>query len=230
MLLQAHDLVYRYAAGSAGAAALDGASLEVQAGEQVAIVGPSGSGKTTLLYCLAGIVVPTEGEVRLDGQGLSGRSDAERARVRLERFGFVFQFAELVAELTLRENVELPVRLLGHSARQCRQRAEALMGRLGIGELADRLPAQVSGGQAQRCAVARALVHGPAVVLADEPTGSLDRATGRTTLSELLGVCAEADAALIVVTHDEAIADQLDRRIHVADGRCFQNAPSGGAM
>jgi putative ABC transport system ATP-binding protein len=161
---------------------------------------------------------------------LSGRSDAERARVRLERFGFVFQFAELVAELTLRENVELPLRLLGHSGRQCRQRAEALMGRLGIGELADRLPAQVSGGQAQRCAVARALVHGPAVVLADEPTGSLDRATGRTTLSELLGVCAEADAALIVVTHDEAIAGQLDRRIHVADGRCLQNAPSGGAI
>jgi putative ABC transport system ATP-binding protein len=219
--LLASDVQYRYPGGAASdRSVLRGATVHVEAGESLAVVGASGSGKTTLLYCLAGILVPDAGRIVLDGHELSALPPAGRARVRLEKTGFVFQSAELVAELTLRENVELPLRLLGRSARESRGRAVEALDQLGISDVGDRHPGAVSGGQAQRCAVARALVHRPAIVLADEPTGSLDAEAARTTLTELVAVCAAAGAALLVVTHDDAVAAQLDRRLQVADGLC----------
>lgn len=200
--------------------ALAGADLTVEPGERVAIVGPSGSGKTTLLYCLAGILEPTRGQVVLHDQMLSDLSADERAAVRLECFGFVFQFAELVPELSLRENVELPLRLAGKQARTAGRRASELLELLGLMSVAHRRPGQVSGGQAQRCAVARALAPRPAVVFADEPTGALDAANGRVALSELVRLSQECETALVVVTHDAAVAEQLERRVDVCDGRC----------
>ena len=214
-MLSARELTYAYAA----IPVLQDVSLDIGAGERVALLGPSGSGKSTLLYCLAGIVVPSRGEVTLAGQTLSGLSSDERAKRRLGSFGFVFQFAELVPELTLRENVELPLRLLGVQRSQYRSRARELLDRLGIDDVADRPAREVSGGQAQRCAIARAVAHRPQVLFADEPTGALDTASATVALRELLDAAADVEATLVVVTHDAAVARQLDRTVTLLDGR-----------
>jgi putative ABC transport system ATP-binding protein len=220
-VLTAEDVTYEYGGdGASRVRALRGASLHVERGRSVALVGPSGAGKTTLLYCLAGIVVPSSGSVLLDGVRVDRLNTDERARLRLTRCGFVFQLAELVAELSLRENVELPLRLNGHRPRAARRRAEEVLERLGILDVAKRRPAQVSGGQAQRCAVARAVAHQPVMIFADEPTGSLDAASGAAALGELVRVSRECGAALVVVTHDRDVAFSMDRQVEVKDGRC----------
>ena len=198
--------------------ALHGASLELFAGERVALMGPSGSGKSSLLHCLAGVVAPQGGEVWFEGQRLDRLSEARRSALRLERMGMVFQFGNLVPELTLVENVLLPLRVLGARRRAARTAAMELLDRLGVAEVADHRTGAVSGGQAQRAAVARALVHRPAVVFADEPTGSLDSVTAEKVLDAMVSLTAESGAALLVVTHDNIVASHLDRHLVMRDG------------
>lgn len=198
--------------------ALIDCSLQVSPGDRVALMGPSGSGKSTLLYALAGILRPDAGEVWFDGARLDDQRDAARSRLRLQRMGVVFQFGDLVPELTLEENVMLPLTLTGVSRSQARLRAVAALGRLGIENIAGQRAGTVSGGQAQRAAVARAVVHEPVVVLADEPTGSLDTVSSEAVLDVLVDVADEVGAALVVVTHDNQVAAHLDRLVTLRDG------------
>jgi putative ABC transport system ATP-binding protein len=199
--------------------ALRGAELEVAPGEVVAVMGPSGSGKSTLLHCLAGILVPDSGEVHLDGTRLDRLSEAQRSAVRLARFGFVFQFGDLVPELTLGENVALPLRLAGTDRRTASEAAREALAALGVAEVADRRAAEASGGQVQRAAVARALEHSPAVVLADEPTGALDTLTGELVLEALVDAAVRRGCAVVLVTHEPRVAAYAHREVVVRDGR-----------
>ncbi|GGL18793.1 ABC transporter ATP-binding protein [Sphaerisporangium melleum] len=199
--------------------ALEGASLAVWAGEVVAIMGPSGSGKSTLLHCLAGIVVPDSGQVRYDGRELSGMPDAARSALRRTRFGFVFQFGQLVPELTCVENVALPLRLERVPRREAERRAAQWLDRLEVGDVAGKRPGEVSGGQGQRVAVARALVTTPQVVFADEPTGALDSLNGERVMRLLTAAARETGAAVVLVTHEPRVAGYSDREVVVRDGR-----------
>ena len=198
--------------------ALRGASLELTSGERVALMGPSGSGKSSLLHCLAGIIRPDSGEVTLEGTRVDTLSERVRSRLRLERMGVVFQFGDLVPELTLVENVMLPLQLLGRKKREARATAMHLLAALDIDGVADRRTGAVSGGQAQRAAVARALVHRPPIVLADEPTGSLDTVTAEVVLEAMVSLSTQIGAALLVVTHDNLVAAHLDRHVEMRDG------------
>lgn len=199
--------------------ALRGMDLQVAEGEQVAIMGPSGCGKSTLLHVLTGVLAADRGDVRVLGHEMAGLSPKQTARLRLERMGMVFQFGDLISELTLAENVGLPLRLLGVSPAVTQRRVMALLERLGIAEVGARRASEVSGGQAQRAAVARALVHEPALVLADEPTGALDTVSADTVMAALTQTAREAGAALLVVTHDNRVAAHLDALVTVRDGR-----------
>lgn len=193
-------------------------SMNIEAGASVALMGASGSGKSSLLHCLAGVIVPDEGQVFVDGLDVTLLPDRDRSRLRLERMGVVFQFGDLVPELTLIENVMLPMQLLGHRAKPARDRALEVLDQLGIIDLADSRTGAVSGGQAQRAAVARALVNRPAVVLADEPTGALDSVNGEAVLDALVDLCRGEGAALLVVTHDNVVASHLDTLVTMHDG------------
>jgi putative ABC transport system ATP-binding protein len=198
--------------------ALAGASIEVQAGEVVAIVGASGSGKSTLLHCLAGIVRPDAGRVLYRGADLTRMSDVERSRLRRSEFGFVFQFGHLVPELTCLENVALPLRLAGVRRRDADDRAREWLERVQVEQVAGSLPGEVSGGQAQRVAVARALIGGPSVVFADEPTGALDSLNGERVMQLLTAAARESGAAVLLVTHEARVAAYSDREVTVRDG------------
>ena len=198
--------------------ALSGASIEVQAGEVVAIVGASGSGKSTLLHCLAGIVRPDAGRVLYRGADLTRMSDVERSRLRRTEFGFVFQFGHLVPELTCLENVALPLRLSGVRRRDADARAREWLERVQVEQIAGSLPGEVSGGQAQRVAVARALVGGPTVVVADEPTGAHDSLNGERVMQLLTAAAREAGAAVLLVTHEARVAAYSVREVTVRDG------------
>jgi len=204
--------------------AVDAVDLAITPGSRTAIMGPSGSGKSTLVHALAGVVRPGSGEVWFEDERLDLLSEAERSRRRLARMGMVFQFGDLVPELTLVENVMLPLQVLGEKARAARERALEMLDALGVAELADRRTGAVSGGQVQRAAVARALVHRPAVVLADEPTGALDSLTAERVLDAMVAVTAAAGAALVVVTHDHVVASHLDDLVVVRDGRVAEGA------
>ncbi len=198
-------------------AALRGASLTIDSGESVALMGPSGSGKSTLLHCLAGILTPDSGDVHLAGRRLAGLSERERSRLRLRDLGLVFQRGDLVPELTLLENVALPLQLLGVRHRESLDRGREALASVGLTD-GDRRTGAVSGGEAQRTAVARALVHRPGLVLADEPTGALDTVTGERVLDLLLAACAERGASLLLVTHDHRVAAHTDRLLVIRDG------------
>lgn len=206
--------------------ALDAASLSIDAGELVAVVGRSGSGKSTLLHCLAGIVTPTSGSVRFGGQQIDEWPERRRSDWRLRNVGLVFQFGDLVPELSLAENVALPLLLAGVERREVRRRAAEMLERLEIADLARRRPAEVSGGQSQRAAIARALVHGPAVVLADEPTGALDSTTGLLVLEALLAAAREQNSAVVLVTHEARLSSCCDREIALRDGAVVQTVPT----
>lgn len=199
--------------------ALSDVDLTVRQGESIALMGPSGSGKSTLLHCLAGILLPDSGAVTTAGVNLAECSEATRCRHRLRRMGFVFQFGDLIPELTLLENVALPLELTGTGRREATADAYACLARLGVDQLAARRPGEVSGGQLQRASVARALVHGPDVVFADEPTGSLDSVSGEEVLDLLLDAAAEREAAVVLITHDHRVAAQADRLVVLRDGR-----------
>lgn len=197
--------------------ALRDVSVGIVAGETVAIMGRSGSGKSTLLHCLAGLLVPDTGEVWFGDHRLDNASDTERSARRLAQMGLVFQFGHLVPELSLIENVALPLLVTGTRRRDAVERARELLDRLDVAELADRHPAEVSGGQMQRAAIARALVHRPAVVFADEPTGALDSVTGQLALEALLNAARQDGSAVVVVTHEARLASYCDREIVMRD-------------
>ena len=203
---------------------LEGISLSVGNGESVAILGPSGSGKSTLLHCMSGVLVPDQGEVLFDGQDVSAMSDAERSRLRLEHFGFIFQDGQLLPELTATENVALPQIMRGVPRSQAHDEAIDMLTRLGLGAYVDRYPGQLSGGQGQRVAIARALAGPPSVVFADEPTAALDQATGHEVMQQIVAVCQKFGVALVVVTHDPKIADWCSRRVEIRDGLIHSEA------
>ncbi|MBD3853548.1 MAG: ABC transporter ATP-binding protein [Acidobacteria bacterium] len=196
---------------------LDGIDLEVQRGEFVAVLGPSGSGKSTLLALMAGLDRPSAGEIRLDGERIDHLSEDRLAILRRHTIGFVFQSFQLLENLTARENVMLPMELLGRS--EASTRAAELLAAVGLSERGHHYPSQLSGGEQQRVALARAFAPRPALLLADEPTGNLDGATGRVVLDLLVAMRAEEGATLVLVTHDPAVAALADRRIHLRDGR-----------
>lgn len=198
--------------------ALRGASLAVDPGEIVAIVGPSGSGKSTLMHCMAGIVRADAGTVQYAGRDLVRASDAERSRLRREQFGFVFQFGHLVPELTCLENVALPVRLNGVGRRRAERLAADWLERVQVEQVAALRPGEVSGGQAQRTAIARALITSPKVVFADEPTGALDSLSGEVVLQLFTAAARESGAAVLLVTHEPRVAAYADREVTVRDG------------
>ncbi|MFG3707026.1 ABC transporter ATP-binding protein [Micromonospora sp. NPDC047670] len=214
-LLVAEDLHRSYGPTRA----LAGASLRVHPGEVLAVMGSSGSGKSTLLHCLAGIVRPDSGRVLHAGRDLATLTDAERSALRREAFGFVFQFGQLVPELTCLENVALPLRLDRVARREAERRAAEWLDRLEVTEVAGKRPGEVSGGQGQRVAVARALVTRPRVVFADEPTGALDSLNGERVMRLLTGAARETGAAVVLVTHEARVAAYSDREVVVRDGR-----------
>lgn len=199
--------------------AVDEVSLNVANGEFVALVGPSGSGKTTMLAILAALLRPNEGSVMIDGAELSKMSEQKRARFRREKIGFTFQSNNLVPYLTARENVELMLRLNGKYDRVGRERATELLARLGLGERLNNLPRQLSGGQQQRVAIARALIHSPALVLADEPTASLDTERAHQVVKTFANLIHEQQRAGIMVTHDLRMTQYADRIIQMRDGK-----------
>jgi len=198
--------------------ALRGVSLELTRGEVLAVTGPSGSGKSTLLHCLSGILRPEAGEVRYNGQRLDDLAEAPRTRLRRREFGIVLQFGQLVPELTVEQNVALPLLLEGHDRSAARTAARAWLDRLDVGHLAIALPGELSGGEAQRAALARALVTGPQVVFADEPTGALDTVGGEALLDVLLSTTRERGASVVLVTHDNRVAAHADREVVLVDG------------
>jgi putative ABC transport system ATP-binding protein len=207
--------------------ALDGLSVEVRGGEVVAVLGPSGSGKSTLLLCLAGIVPLDQGEVVYRGRALAGLSDATLTRLRRDEFGFVFQFGQLVPELTAVDNVALPLRLAGLRRHDAETRARDWLGRLDVEDVADQRAGEMSGGQAQRVAVARALVTGPRVVFADEPTGSLDSLNGELVMNLMVNAAREQGTTVVLVTHESRVAAYADRELVVRDGKLAEPPARG---
>ena len=205
--------------------ALRGANISVKRGEVVAVMGPSGSGKSTLLHCLAGILVPESGEVYFDGQRLDAIREAERSRLRRDRFGFVFQFGQLVPELTAEENVALPLLLGGVHRDEALRAARSWFERLDLEGMERHRTGEMSGGQAQRVALARGLVAQPDVLFADEPTGSLDSLNGELVMGLLTQAAREQGSTVILVTHEPRVAAYADREVIVRDGRVTSMAP-----
>jgi putative ABC transport system ATP-binding protein len=198
--------------------ALRGVTLDVAEGEIVAVTGPSGCGKSTLLHCLAGILRPDAGQVIWRGERIDLWSEAARSRLRRTEFGVLFQFGQLVAELTAAENVALPLLLAGTGRREARTAALSWLDQLGVAEVADVRPGEMSGGQQQRCATARALVTEPRVLFADEPTGALDTLTGEQVLTHLVRLAREQHTSVVLVTHEPRIAAYADREVMLRDG------------
>ncbi len=213
-VLTARSLVKSYG----NSPALRGVSLSAARGDVLAITGPSGSGKSTLLLCLAGILRPDAGEVRFGGRRIDTEDEATRSRLRRREFGVLFQFGQVVPELTAQENVALPLLLSGVRRREAMTAARSWLDRFGVAELAAQRPPQMSGGQAQRVAVARAMVTEPEVLFADEPTGALDSLAGEQVLEQLTRVAREAGTTVLLVTHDAKVAAYADREIVIRDG------------
>ncbi|WP_328330487.1 ABC transporter ATP-binding protein [Kribbella sp. NBC_00382] len=212
--LELRDVEYTYRRN----VALRGVTLTVAPGEVVAITGASGGGKSTLLHCAAGILQPDSGTVTIAGQELSALTEEERSKYRRNHVGVVLQFGQLVPDLSLADNVALPLLLDGHDRQEARATAIEWLDKVGVADEAAATPAELSGGQTQRAAVARALITGPTLVLADEPTGSLDSRAGQELLDVLLKATRDRGAALVMVTHDNVIAAVADREIRLRDG------------
>jgi putative ABC transport system ATP-binding protein len=199
--------------------ALRGATVSITAGEVLAVMGPSGSGKSTLLHCLAGILTPDSGEIHVDGRRIDTLPEKDRSALRRDRFGFVFQFGQLVPELTAEENIALPLLLSGVRRQEALRRARDWFARLDLAGLEHRRSGELSGGQAQRVALARGLVGRPRVLFADEPTGSLDSLTGEQVMELLVASARDEGSTVVLVTHDARVAAYADREIVVRDGR-----------
>ena len=207
--------------------ALRGASVTVARGEILAVMGPSGSGKSTLLHCLAGIFTPDDGEISFDGRRLDTLCESDRTKLRRTAFGFVFQFGQLVPELTAADNVALPLLLNRVKRKSAYESAATWLDRLQLHGLGGRRTGELSGGQAQRVAIARALVMGPRVLFADEPTGSLDSLTGETVMDLMVGLARQEGTTVVIVTHEARVAACADREIVVRDGKVFDPRAAG---
>ena len=216
-VLSVRDLAKTFPSGGRTLTVLDGVSFDVHPGDTLAIVGPSGSGKTTLLGLAAGLDRPSRGSVTLAGTDLTPLGEDARAKLRAEHVGFVFQSFRLLPTLTALDNVAIPLELRGESG--AREASRQLLERVGLAERTDHYPSQLSGGEQQRVAVARAFAGRPTLLFADEPTGNLDEATGDEVLALMLDLVAESGAALFLVTHSAAVAGRLDRRAHLSAGR-----------
>jgi putative ABC transport system ATP-binding protein len=217
--LEVRDVVKTFKSDSGVINAVDGVSFEVKAGEFVALVGPSGSGKTTMLSILAALLSPTSGQVLIDGKDLAQMEEKQRVKLRREKIGFTFQSNNLIPYLTAQENVDFMLRLNGNSGKVGQLRSTELLARLGLGERLNNLPSQMSGGQQQRVAIARALIHNPTVVLADEPTASLDTERAFQVVKTFASLIHENQRAGIMVTHDLRMCQYVDRILQMQDGK-----------
>ena len=217
-VLQAENLKQRFREGQQAIDVLRGVSFQIERGECVAIVGRSGSGKTTLLHLLGGLEQPAEGSVHLLGQAFSHANEAQRSQLRNRHVGFVYQLHHLLPEFTARENVALPCIIGGLSVREAQQRADDLLARVGLADRGSHTPAELSGGERQRVALARALVTQPAVVLADEPTGNLDRDTAEQIHELILTLNRDLQTSFVIVTHEERLASLMNRRLRLEQG------------
>jgi len=210
-VLQAHGLSKTFHDGKLNVSVLNNIDLEIRHGEKIAIIGTSGSGKSTLLHLLGGLDLPTTGEVRIQGEQMSKLSDKARGVLRNKAVGMVYQFHHLLPEFTALENVALPRLIQGANVGEAIQQAEALLGKVGLAQRVEHKPSELSGGERQRAAIARALVNHPAVVLADEPTGNLDTQTANNVWQQMLKLNSELGTTLVVVTHDQQLARQMDK-------------------
>ena len=217
-ILEATDVSKSYQQGDRVVEAVRGVTLSVAAGEFVATVGPSGCGKSTLLHLCGAMDRPTRGEVRLEGRSLSSLDDDQLTRLRRDRVGFVFQFLNLLPTLTVTQNIGLPLLLAGHPEAEVTRRATAIGERVGLSSRMGHFPQQLSGGEAQRAAIARAVVHEPALLIADEPTGNLDSDNGARVLALLLELNARSSTAVLLATHDGQVAAAAHRIIYMRDG------------
>jgi putative ABC transport system ATP-binding protein len=224
--IECRDLTREYRKGGEAIRPLDGLDLDVERGEFVALMGPSGSGKTTLLNCIAGIDSPTAGSLRVDGVELSSLSRNRLAAWRSEHIGYVFQLYNLVPVLMAEENVELPLLLHPMSRGERRRRVLESLGRVGIADRAGHFPRQLSGGQEQRVAIARAIVTDPSIIVADEPTGDLDKPAARSVMELLSGLNADLGKTIIMVTHDPGTTAYAGRTLHLESGRLRLDTPA----
>jgi putative ABC transport system ATP-binding protein len=227
-VLETRQVVKAFGEGEARVEALRGVDIGVQAGEMLAIMGRSGSGKSTLLTLLGGVDVPSSGQVLLEGRDLATMTDDQRTLERRRRIGFIFQQFNLLPILTAEENVSLPLELDGVPVEEARKRALAKLELVEMGPRRTHIPGKLSGGEQQRVAIARALVIEPAILLADEPTGNLDSATGKRVTAMLRGLVDEHQQTLVVVTHDPLVAAQADRVVYLLDGRVEKEEVGAG--
>ena len=218
-VLEAIDVYKSYRRGDHVVSALNGVTLTVSAGERVAVMGPSGCGKSTLLHLCGAMDRPSKGEVRLEGQPLCSLDDDQLTRLRRRQVGFVFQSFNLLPTLTIAQNIGLPLLLSGSGEDEARNAVKELAERVGLISRLDHLPQQLSGGEVQRAAIVRAVIHEPTVLIADEPTGNLDSDNGRRILELLLQLNEQSKTAIILATHDETVARQLDKVVNLRDGQ-----------
>lgn len=226
VIIGADNVVKTYNTGKVRVPALRGVDLNIYRGEMVAIMGPSGCGKTTLLNCLSGLDTIDEGEIRIAGQDLARLSDNARTDFRARNMGFVFQFYNLLPVLSAVENVELPLLVSGTKPKEAREKAIAILERVGLGNHANHKPAELSGGQRQRVTIARALVNDPAIVWADEPTGDLDSETADEIMDLMIELNRAHSQTFVIVTHDPRIGDMTNRIIRMKDGRIISDGTS----
>ncbi len=217
-ILEVKNLGKIYKLGKVQVKALNGVSLRVKRAEFVAIMGPSGSGKTTLLNLIGTLDTPTEGTILLDQEDLSKLSESDKDRIRRHKIGFIYQFYNLIPVLSARENVELPMDIANVDRGKSRERTDQLLKMVGLSDRADHRPDELSGGEQQRIAIARALANQPSLILADEPTGDLDTKTGKEIIGELKALCKDEEVTVIIVTHDPVAAELADRIVYMRDG------------